>query len=102
MAGILIVSQTVLCDRSHVGQYDSELEAALAYDAAARKHKGATPAVNFPVRGSGETQAGATTSRYRGVVWDKRYGAWKARIFTRGRQQFLGRFQSEMAAAQAY
>ena len=48
----------------HVGKthylgsaFESEEAAARAYDAAAREHLGPNPAVNFPVPGSGETQA---------------------------------------------
>jgi hypothetical protein len=37
--------------------FATEREAAKAFDAAARKHHGPSPAVNFPVHGSGEQQA---------------------------------------------
>ena len=41
----------------YLGTFDGEAEAARAFDAAAREHRGPNPAVNFPVPGSGERQA---------------------------------------------
>jgi hypothetical protein len=42
------------------------------------------------------------TSRYRGVNWDKRYNAWRARIGVQGVTKCLGYFSDELEAAKAY
>ena len=42
------------------------------------------------------------TSRFKGVYFDRSRGKWSARIQSRGRQSFLGRFDSEEEAALAY
>lgn len=41
----------------------------------------------------------ATTSRHRGVSWDKRRRRWKATVTVGGRTHHLGRFASEEEAA---
>lgn len=43
-----------------------------------------------------------TTSRYKGVDWNKRLQKWRARIYLNGRARFLGYFSSEIEAAKAY
>ena len=47
-------------------------------------------------------RSGSGTSKYKGVNWDRRYGKWRAVIRPAGRQQHLGYFASEEAAARAY
>jgi len=44
----------------------------------------------------------ATSSRYKGVYWNKHGGEWKAGIQIRGKTIHLGRFVSEKDAARAY
>lgn len=46
-------------------------------------------------------QKGAT-SKFRGVCWDKNKDSWQARIKKDSHHIFLGRFDSEEAAARAY
>jgi hypothetical protein len=41
------------------------------------------------------------TSKFKGVSWDKRRGKWLAQIKRDGKR-YLGRFDDELAAAQAY
>jgi hypothetical protein len=48
---------------------------------------------NVPARGA--------TSRYRGVSWDAARGRWTARVQAGGKAVSLGRFGSELEAAQA-
>lgn len=43
-----------------------------------------------------------TSSRYKGVSWDKYARKWDVRIRAKGRQLRLGRFTSELEAARAY
>lgn len=43
-----------------------------------------------------------TTSRFRGVSWDKTNLLWKSEIKSRGKNYFLGRFAKEKDAARAY
>jgi hypothetical protein len=43
-----------------------------------------------------------TSSRYKGVVLEKRYGRWMARVGFNGIQYYLGMFGSEEDAARAY
>lgn len=43
-----------------------------------------------------------TTSRFKGVVYNKRCGKWFARIWIKGKQYYLGSFDDEAEAARAY
>jgi len=47
-------------------------------------------------------QGGNTTSRYKGVYWNKRDRIWVVRITRDGSRLFVGRFTSENKAALAY
>lgn len=42
------------------------------------------------------------TSGYKGVIWDKQYGKWLARVTHNGKQVFAGRFDTVYDAHQAY
>lgn len=42
------------------------------------------------------------TSKFKGVGWYKRDGTWQVQIRINGHYRFLGRFDSEVAAARAY
>jgi hypothetical protein len=41
-------------------------------------------------------------SRFRGVTWDAQRGKWMARLEVDGRRLYLGRFDSELEAAEAW
>lgn len=43
-----------------------------------------------------------TSSRYKGVTFDKAKNKWRAQIMSHGKNNFLGHFKSEKAAARAY
>src|SRR5699024_11844646 len=45
---------------------------------------------------------GGSTSRYKGVSWDKSRRRWRADIKVNGKQVHLGRFENEEDAAQRY
>jgi hypothetical protein len=42
------------------------------------------------------------TSRYKGVYFHKRTGIWQAAITVNARQKYLGQFENELDAANAY
>lgn len=46
--------------------------------------------------------AGTSTSRYKGVSWNRRRRRWVVYIKKDGRQKFLGSFNDEIEAAKAY
>lgn len=52
-------------------------------------------------RGFRHKRSGAS-SQYRGVCWDKQYLKWRATIKSGPRMKFLGLFESERSAAEAY
>lgn len=58
----------------------------------------ATHAQNLWNRGSVE----GSTSRFKGVYWDKSRSKWSARVAANKVVKFLGRFADEEAAARAY
>jgi hypothetical protein len=94
-----------------IGTYESEREAALAYDAAAREAKGDKAVCNFDESGEatavvrlpekGEAPA-KRSSIYRGVVWHHGVAKWQSRIKEKKIQKSLGYFTREKEAAQAY
>lgn len=43
-----------------------------------------------------------TSSKYKGVYWDKQHKKWRARIYIKGKRKHLGRFEDEKQAALAY
>lgn len=47
-------------------------------------------------------RSGSSTSKYRGVSWDKCRNLWKAQIQVKGVNAFIGRFTTEDEAALAY
>lgn len=81
-------------DKSYsLGRFDSELDAAQSYrDAYGEiKKTGALNRPNFK-----------TSSKYKGVTWDKESDKWMAQIYINGKRKFLGRFFNELEAARAY
>ena len=108
----------------HLGYYDTALEASLVYDLAARRFFGSFARLNHPHRPrsddddqrlnqilSGTRPPKRPTRRriprvpkarsdYRGVYWER--GRWRAILSVQGRQQHLGYFGSELAAALAH
>ena len=43
-----------------------------------------------------------SSSKYRGVTWNKKANKWKACIRFKGKQRYLGLFTDELEASQAY
>eukprot|EP00879_Flechtneria_rotunda_P025004 GHRR01026533.1.p1 GENE.GHRR01026533.1~~GHRR01026533.1.p1 ORF type:complete len:778 (+),score=348.07 GHRR01026533.1:1-2334(+) len=102
----------------HVGVYDSQEEAARAYDKEVLMTQGAkNTGLNFrdsvqlfqdevgtrlDQAGGGGGTTKANSSSYRGVSWHERSRRWETRAWCQGRQHFVGTFTSEEAAARAY
>lgn len=102
-----VASITVNRKRLHLGHFDSAIEAAREYDLAANHYFGEFAKTNFPVDPNTSWKletpfSRGKTSRFRGASWNKREQKWRANIMIRGKPFELGRFESEIAAAQAY
>jgi hypothetical protein len=100
-----------------LGQWESEEEAAVAYDRARLHYFGSDAALNFPklAKQMGPADAATlreearkafkatTTSRFRGVCRENpKTSKWVSRIHHRGKAHFLGVFALEKDAALAY
>jgi hypothetical protein len=92
--------------KKHIGYFTDEIEAARAYDAAARHEYGEFAATNF----EGTERLDVIASRivkpplssYPGVTWHERDKRWRAQIRINGKRLWLGGFVNERDAAQAY
>jgi hypothetical protein len=101
-------------DERFLGSWESERDAALAYDRASLHYRGSGATLNFPTRAASLGAANAAslraeahtskkqrmTSQYRGVSWYA--DGWHARIQQDSKSVRLGRFKEEDAAARAY
>lgn len=104
----------------HLGAFPNEVEAAHAYDQAAREAHGEFAAVNFPRPGErsaissklhspadtsfvyGRRKRAGGSSQFLGVTWMKQSSRWRARIGLNGHIRLIGDFRSESDAAMAY
>ena len=59
----------------------------------------ATPAQNSQ---AGAIKRKGTTSKFRGVYWDKQYRKWRSVYEISGKKHYVGRFDSEIEAAKAW
>jgi hypothetical protein len=80
--------------KHHLGFFDSEESAAMAFNDALRA------AGRDEHLKSGRVVKSTSTSKYRGVRWKN--GKWEARIRSGGSERSLGRFEDETDAARAY
>lgn len=92
-------------ERRYLGLYDSEQDAARAYNAAARHHFGEyayindVPDDNWTMH---NLSVGSKTSGYRGVHYDTESRKWKVQVQVNKAKVFLGYFYFEIDAARAY
>jgi group I intron endonuclease len=100
----------------HLGYFDSEEEAALAYNIKAIEYYGKETRLNKIENYSMEmdekvrkillmtdnNRKGIPTSKYCGVHMDKKYKRWTTRIKVNGILTHIGRFDTETEAALAY
>ena len=49
---------------------------------------------------STRTTRSGTTSRHRGVSFDKRTGSWRVQVWVGGQQLYIGSFETEKIAAE--
>lgn len=80
--------------RVHLGFYNTEIEASIAYQAALSKIKdGSFNTDDYKPK---------LTSKYKGVSFKKASNKWVARITINGKQEYLGCFSTELEAYQSY
>lgn len=99
-ARIQIHNQTI-----SLGTFDTQREAAVAYNDAAISHFGKYAFLNdlslLPPE-QDTPQCRKTTSQYTGVHWDKQARKWKTEIMINRKKHRLGFFETEIDAAKAY
>jgi hypothetical protein len=90
-----------------IGCYDSEVDAARAFDCAAVKmHGPGYSERNFPdeVISQPASRGDLLTSRFNGVSWNIQASAWKVQLYNQQTKckLYIGIYDSETAAAMAY
>jgi len=96
-------------NRMYLGSFASDVAAARAYDEAVVRLHGAFARTNVMLgllppdtdRGS-ERLSRQSSSRYRGVGWNRQKQRWNARLWVEGGPKHLGFFAVEEDAARAY
>jgi len=94
----------------HLGQFPSEIQAALAYNEAALQHFGEYASLNEIgestkdniVRRQGKAYSTARTSQYLGVNFSKTRNSWNAEATINGQRFRMRGFSTEEEAARAY
>lgn len=99
-----------------LGRWETERHAALAYDRGALHYFGPSAELNFPEQARRMGPADAvtlkalaraerkkrTSSRYTNVCWDKHARKWIASFVFRKKYHYIGLFEDEVLAAEAY
>jgi hypothetical protein len=84
----------------HIANCDVEADAAKAVDDWLLQH--GKDRVNFDAENNRIVQQSTDASIYRGVTWHKRDGKWMAQIYVSTTAEYLGRFDTQKEAAEAY
>lgn len=87
----------------HLGSFETQKEAAIAYNEAAKQHFGKFARLNV-LRSDVPDKplpSRKTSSTYVGVNWNKTCSKWVARVAHEKQQYWVGRFDSEIEAARA-
>lgn len=109
-------SITVEYTEHPLGRWEVERDAAIAFDRAALFYFGPSAQLNLPALSQrlgpedSETllaearreRKKRTSSRFIGVAWHKAAQKWSASIYTNGQHRYLGLFDDEVMAAEAY
>lgn len=116
VASISHANRTMMC----LGRFNSEMDAAIAYDRAALEIYGEFACTNFPseviqahvitprvFKSYARPKKPGTSSKYIGVCWHKAQGKWAAcitlpRLNGKRRRRTIGYFNDELTAARAY
>lgn len=90
----------------HLGTYQTETEAALAYDIFAHENFGDFAYLNFPEIPYQEKKANPPikwkpSSQYKGVFWSKAHEKWRAQLKIDHKSVHVGLFHNEQEAADA-
>jgi hypothetical protein len=86
----------------NLGRYDTQEEAALVYNVAAKQTWGEFAALNDIDASVNPIRKPRATSQYRGVSYDHHRHKWTAQIAVGSKNRHLGRFGTELEAAVAY
>lgn len=88
--------------RVNLGQYPTEVEAAFAYDLAAKEYHKEFACINgVHVSNFISTKREEPTSKQRGVHWHRSAQKWVASIVIEGKQKHIGSFRTEQEAVGA-
>lgn len=104
---------TINGKETHIGYFDKEIDAAIAYDKVALNEFKEFALTNFPVKNYIEldllsiqeiakNKLEKKTSSFRGVYWYPRSNTWYACICRGYKDIYVGSFESETEAAKAY
>jgi hypothetical protein len=111
-AWCVMLSDPQIKRQRYIGCYEAEEDAARAYDCAAVQALGSGAERNFPGEviselpvTVGEEQKQRSSSRYKGVIWDKASSSWNVRLWLgpqAKRNRYVGSYASEEDAARAF
>jgi hypothetical protein len=90
---------------THIGSFTDEIDAAMAYDAYARRYFREFARLNFPDVSLSEEEIEQrkvtrnSSSKYKGVFWSKSIRRWAVYVLYNGKRMYLGSYDTELKAA---